>query len=519
MFGRTSALTNNEIETSMTARPRLERGTGKDFLKNMSEATRPLKLSFGIKQQLVQNSREVEEGNIVTTNIAEIFITNGLVNTELIERINVWDMRSAILIPTVVDTTATTPSSGKWGGTVSDMTKEIASTDLSTIKEFVADILTYDEDGDQGLARMDQKWLLLLLRGSCTSDLLKLVDEKFMLLDTKYRGGSVFLKLMYDVIFQMTTQVRRVLQNWIKNFGRKGLLKVEGENVRSIYNAGECIITRLHEVNALPGDADVDILHGLTLATNKTFTAPFLTLEALHNQTIISLGSLSTKTTYEKCIAYLTQALDSWITHVVEGTWTIGHRNHSAHACWNCGDAHNLGDCPKQRDQARIDRAKTEYNKSTPRNTDRRGGGGAKNYSRGKFDRPKPGESVRNINGTWHAPCKSCDGWTTTHSSSFHASWAKDKSGFTLSDNHPLSLAKNGTPPGTGAPRTAVSKNGESSRTPRTAKPTPTQPSTTTTVTMLSALSEHLGQMELEASDPEQAHLASLLKSLFQGKV
>ncbi len=73
----------------------------------------------------------------------------------------------------------------------------------------------------------------------------------------------------------MTTQVRRVLQNWIKNFGRKGLLKVEGENVRSIYNAGKCIITRLHEVNALPGDADVDILHGLTLATNKTFTAPF----------------------------------------------------------------------------------------------------------------------------------------------------------------------------------------------------------------------------------------------------
>lgn len=35
----------------------------------------------------------------------------------------------------------------------------------------------------------------------------------------------------------------------------------------------------------------------------------------------------------------------------------------------------------------------------------------------------------------------------------------------------------------------------------------------------LNALSDHLGIMELQASDPEQANLAALLKSLFQGKV
>lgn len=187
-------LTNNKI------------GTGKDFLKNMSEAMRPLKLSFGIKQQVVQNSREVEEGNIVMANIAKIFIMNGLINTELIEQINHWE--SAILIPTtIVNNVATTPSGGKWRGPVMDMTKDIASTDLSTIKD-----LTYDEDGDQWLACMDQKWLLLLLYGSCTSNLLKRVDKKFMLLDTKLCGGAVFLKLMYKVIFQMTTQVHPILQ-------------------------------------------------------------------------------------------------------------------------------------------------------------------------------------------------------------------------------------------------------------------------------------------------------------------
>ena len=80
-------------------------------------------------------------------------------------------------------------------------------------------------------------------------------------------------------------------------------------------------------------------------------------------------------------------------------TWTIGQRNHSTHACWNCGNAHNLGDCPKQGDQVRIDHAKTEYNKSNPRKTDQRGGGGAKSYSRGKFNKPKPGEAFATSTG------------------------------------------------------------------------------------------------------------------------
>jgi hypothetical protein len=135
------------------------------------------------------------------------------------------------------------------------------------------------------------------------------------MLDAKFRGGAVFLKIIYDTIFAMTTQVECVLQSWIKNFAHEGILGVPGKNVRYVYNAALYIVARLKETNALSGDADVDILRGLTLATKKKFTAPFITLESLHDQDVIVLGTLAFLSTYERCMKYLTQVLDSWLLY------------------------------------------------------------------------------------------------------------------------------------------------------------------------------------------------------------
>ena len=120
---------------------------------------------------MAQNSDEVEDDNIVTTNIADIFINNGIVNGHLKERVQLWNLESVIIqIPEIIDSTKSTPV-GKWGGTPTDMINNIASISLNRIKPYVADILEYDDD--TGLAQMDQKWNLQLLHNSCsTSDLL-----------------------------------------------------------------------------------------------------------------------------------------------------------------------------------------------------------------------------------------------------------------------------------------------------------------------------------------------------------
>jgi hypothetical protein len=75
-----------------------------------------------------------------------------------------------------------------------------------------------------------------------------------------------------------------VLQNWIKGFTKHGLLKIPGKNVHSLYNAAWNIAKRLHEIDALPSDAAMDILTRLTKATNNGFTCLFKLLKDLSNQ-------------------------------------------------------------------------------------------------------------------------------------------------------------------------------------------------------------------------------------------
>jgi len=83
------------------------------------------------------------------------------------------------------------------------------------------------------------------------------------------------------------------------------------------------IAKRLHEVEALPSESVIDILTGLTKATNDNFTRPFKLLKDLSNQSITNIGHLKSKTTLERIKTYLSQALDSYVVHAVNSTWKI----------------------------------------------------------------------------------------------------------------------------------------------------------------------------------------------------
>jgi hypothetical protein len=182
------------------------------------------------------------------------------------------------------------------------------------------------------------------------SDLCDIVDETFNERPVHQQGRSVYLKLIYDVVFNLTKPVIRVLQNWIKGFAKHGLYKVPGKNVRSLYDAAWNIAKRLHEVDALPSDAAMDILTGLTKATNDDFTRPFKLLKDLSNQSIIDISHLKSKTTLERIKTYLSQAHDSYVVHVVNSTWKIKaiHAFTSEPTCWNYGKpGHDLQSCPE----------------------------------------------------------------------------------------------------------------------------------------------------------------------------
>ncbi len=103
----------------------------------------------------------------------------------------------------------------------------------------------------------------------------------------------------------------------------------------------------------------MDILMGLTKATNDNFTRPFKLLKDVSNQTIIDLGHLKSKMTLERIKTYLSQALDSYVdhVHVVNSTWKIKaiHAFTGEFTCWNCGKTgHDLRSCSEPCNQDRF---------------------------------------------------------------------------------------------------------------------------------------------------------------------
>jgi hypothetical protein len=308
-----------DIVKEMATLAKVNRRTGKELAKNLSLATASLEFKFGVTNVLTirNSSGKIEEGNYFSNDIADIFSNNGRIMRCLIDCVKQFDMQDAILIPKLVDKSLAA-NNGKWAGPTTDMLVDVKTLSLDAIKEYTSNTLKFDKANGTGC--QDQHWLLKLICNSCSSDLRDIINKTFNELPVHQQGGSVYLKLMYDIVFNMTEPVIRLFQNWIKGFAKHGLLKIPGENVRSLYNAAWNIAKRLHEVDALPSDAAMDILTGLTKATNDDFTCPFKLLKDLSNQSIINLGHLKTKTTLERIKTYLTQALDLYVVHVVNST-------------------------------------------------------------------------------------------------------------------------------------------------------------------------------------------------------
>ena len=127
----------------------------------------------------------------------------------LMDCVKQFDMSDATTIPSLLNKTATA-NSGKWGGQTVDMLDNVKTLCLEDIQEYTSGILKFDKT--DGTLRQDQKWLLKLVPNSCSSNLQDIINETFRQLPIHQQEGSVYLKLIYDVIFNMTEPVVCVLQ-------------------------------------------------------------------------------------------------------------------------------------------------------------------------------------------------------------------------------------------------------------------------------------------------------------------
>ena len=63
------------------------------------------------------------------------------------------------------------------------------------------------------------------VKNSISNNLQALVDKKFACLPVSKQGGSVYIKLLLNIVYNLTDTVIQALQKWIKTFSKKGLLK------------------------------------------------------------------------------------------------------------------------------------------------------------------------------------------------------------------------------------------------------------------------------------------------------
>jgi hypothetical protein len=225
------------------------------------------------------------------------------------------------------------------------------------------------------------EWAKTLMMNSCDSLLAERIDEKFEDLRQDEQGGVTYIKLALDEMFTVSNTVVQTLQGFFENFAKEGIAKVPNEDVR--HEQILAVAERLAEVSALPTEVTVQILEGFTRCSVLIFKQTFSHLlvgERLKQLCTITCLSLHDNTRLGGIKTLCKEANDMFNSLNISKEWNIpqARRNDALIVpCFNCGDPkHGVPKCPKPLDQARIDKAKSEFVKN---------GGGRKERSNTGF--------------------------------------------------------------------------------------------------------------------------------------
>ena len=479
LFSRSNPMDDKDITQESSTLSEKDRGSkgSSELQKNYSRATKGTETKFitllGLTSGATTTDIE-EKGVIPTSDVAVVYRQCAEATKQFQAIVARFDYHKAVNIPELLDESKP-PSSGRWGPKTTNLLENPTSVSLEHVKMYSKDTMQYTED--DAPAMQTQGWTLDSIRASISIDLRTLVDGKFEVLPISEQGGSVYLKLLFDIIYNMTEPVIRALHKWIKNFGNNGLHKVIQENVLVLSNTAKNICKRLAKVNSLPSDAATDILEGLVKASHQEFSNTFAHFRTLSNQSLLTVAPFKNKTVLEKIMLILTEAEDLYIVYTVDNTWKYKHatsyytgEGRVDLTCFNCGKVgHGVRDCKEPHNQARIDKHVAEFREKKKSQGNFRnkgpGGQGGGGYQRKTFTKTTGGDKANQVSDK--SPTKD-------------KTKKKDK--------------KSG-------------KSGE---------PSPKAPTPTFGLAQLGA---HFENMGTAATDPNQAAMAQMFADLCQGKV
>ena len=410
LFCNTTPLGDDEIQQESSYLSENDRGAkgSTELLKNHIRATQGTKTKYIALSALSSNAitTDIEEDGVIsTTEISIVFQQCAQATKQFKEIVTKYDYGKATMIPMYADSSKPA-SSGRWSNKTINILDNPALVTLAHARAYTSDIIKLTPANST--ERQTQVWSLESARNSVSEDLKNLVDDKFYALPLDEQGGTVYLKLLFDIVYNMTEPVIRALQKWLKNFRRNRINKVVEENVLIFTTTCKNICKRLDEIGQLPLDAVTDILEGLTKCSHHDFSETFAHYRTIANQSLVTVPSFKNKTVLEKVLMYLTEAKDLYIVYTVNGTWKFKFRSYFTTdgridlICFNCGKAgHGVRDCKEPRNQARIDKNVAEFRekKQSQGNYRNKGSGGKAGgeYQRKTFTKTTGSEKINNV--------------------------------------------------------------------------------------------------------------------------
>ena len=459
VFGRTTRRTLDEITQDEVIVRKSDRGVAgsKIFVSNRTAATQALSAKF-LGSVYLHSKNAAGENNQKAKLIQEQFVSNLDVVKKLRERMVQYDTKTPFMIPQgYSDTVGINGWEDRWdlGGVIIDLTANWGKVTLDHCCKWQRDFNGYSDDVDH----VSSIWTKDLLVNSMDHELRKVVEEKFFKLDAYQQGGITFLKILLDTVFKMSSMSEESLKSFIKDFGKTGVAKVSGENVRAIATQIDAIAERLADSGLLRSESFISYVNGLTLCSVPAFKAVFqnkLTeytyMDATGDSTLSSMSSADVLAKIKETSTAARAIYD----HLNLGkAWNLpGKHGHNAvvvNKCDNCGALDHLSPkCPKPRDEEKCKKAREVRAKARADSDGGRGGRGGRGrggrgHGAGRGDGRAPWDDkakavnsgISKIDGTWKMHCSKCDGWNETHTTKYHDEHARSAATFQVPAHHP----------------------------------------------------------------------------------
>jgi hypothetical protein len=227
LFSNSTPLGDEEIKQESFTLSKSDRGTkgSPEFNKNHHRATLGTSTKLITRSALTSSNitTEIEEEGVInTSDISIMFQQCGQATKQLKEIVTKYDYVKAVEIPVYADASKHA-SGGRWSTKTINILENPTLVTLDHVKAYSGDMFRLTPVNSS--ARQTQVWFLESVRNSLSEDLKTLVDDKFDPLPLDEQGGSVYLKLLFDIVYNMTEPVIQALHNGSRTFVTTDLIK------------------------------------------------------------------------------------------------------------------------------------------------------------------------------------------------------------------------------------------------------------------------------------------------------